>query len=274
MVVAAAGNDGAGQALTMPAADPHVIAVGASDHRGTDKVKDDGLAAFTNAGAGTRQADLLAPGKSLVSLRVPGSLADRGHPEGLVTGDTAKRFFRGSGTSQAAAAVSGAVALLLQQRPTLTPNQVKALLISTTTALPESSLPGVGLLDIKEAVKTQTPSPEASAQPHPASTGLGSLEASRGDSHLVDPNNAVVLSGEQDLFGAAWDARSWSAASAAGLAWTGGVWNARSWSGDGWSARSWSGDSWAARSWSARSWSGADWSARSWSGIYDTHGTW
>ena len=35
VVVAAAGNDGAGRALTMPAADPYVIAVGATDHRGT-----------------------------------------------------------------------------------------------------------------------------------------------------------------------------------------------------------------------------------------------
>ncbi len=303
VVVAAAGNDGAGQPLTLPAVDPYVIAVGSTDHRGSEKVDDDGLAAFTNAGAGARRPDLLAPGKSLVSLRVPGSIADRGHPEGLVTGDTAKRLFRGSGTSQATAAVSGSVALLLQQRPTMTPNQVKALLKKTATALPQSTLRGVGLLDIKKAVETSTPSATASVQSYQRSTGLGSLEASRGDSHLVDPDNGVLLTGERDLFGA-WDARSWSTASAGGVAWTGGIWNARSWSGDSWSGQSWASATWAARSWSARSWSGTDWSARSWSarswsarswsgddwsarswsadnwrarswsGIYGTHGTW
>ena len=304
VVVAAAGNDGSGRALTMPAVDPYVIAVGATDHRGSDKVDDDSLAAFTNAGAGARQADLLAPGKSLVGLRVPGSIADRGHPEGLVTGDAAKRFFRGSGTSQAAAAVSGAVALLLQERPTMTPNQVKALLKKSATALPQSSLRGVGLLDIKKAMETSTPSTTGSAQSFPRSTGLGSLEASRGDSHLVDPDNGAVLRGEQDISGAAWEARRWSTASAGGVAWTGGSWNARRWSGESWSgqswasatwsaaawsdsswtgtawsARRWSADTWSARrwsgdDWSARRWSGDNWSARRWSGVYVTQPTW
>jgi subtilisin family serine protease len=37
-------------------------------------------------------------------------------------------LFRGSGTPQAAAVVSGAAALLISQRPNLTPDQVKALL--------------------------------------------------------------------------------------------------------------------------------------------------
>ena len=97
VVVAAAGNDGAGTELTMPAANPYVLAVGAVDHVGTDKLEDDATATFTNTGTTSRRADLLAPGKSVVSLRTPGSYADRGHPEGLVTGDSARRFFRGSG---------------------------------------------------------------------------------------------------------------------------------------------------------------------------------
>jgi len=279
VVVAAAGNDGAASPLTMPAADPYVIAVGAVDHRGSDTFADDRVAPFTNAGVSTRRPDLIAPGKSVVSLRTPGSYADRAHRAGLVTGDASGRFFRGSGTSQATAAVSGAVALLLQQRPKLTPDQVKRLLKSSADRLPgdTSATQGAGTLDLKGALETSTPSLSTSLQSWTPSTGTGSLEAARGDSHVVDPANGAVLTGEVDALGAPWDARSWSAASAAGAAWSSGTWNARSWSGSGWTqsswgARSWSGSTWTARSWSgidwqARSWSGDVWSARSWSGI-------
>lgn len=268
VVVVAAGNDGLEQpSLTMPAVDPYVLAVGAVDHRGTPDPQDDVVAAFTNGGNDSRRPDLLAPGKSLVSLRVPGSAADEGHPEGLVTGDQDTRLFRGSGTSQAAAVVSGAAALLLQDRPELTPDQVKALLESTATPLKENPHPamGAGVLDIQRALAANTPDAAAVGQSWPVSTGLGSLEASRGGEHAVDPLNEAVLTGEVDALGTPWDARSWSTASAAGAAWSGGEWNARSWSGSDWSARSWSGAAWAARSWSGQSWSGQDWQARSWS---------
>lgn len=268
VVVVAAGNDGIDTpSLTMPALDPYVIAVGAVDHRGTPTQDDDAVAAFTNGGSVTRRPDLLAPGKSVVSLRVPGSTADREHPEGMVAGDPEGRFFRGSGTSQAAAIVSGAVALLLQDRPELTPDGVKFLLQRTAAPLEENRhrAMGSGVLDIERAIGSKE-RPYNAVQAWPASTGLGSLEASRGGANVVDPVNGALLSGETDAMGSPWDARSWSTASAAGEAWTGGVWNGRSWSGDGWSARSWSGDSWAARSWSGTSWSGLDWLARSWSG--------
>jgi len=277
VVVVAAGNDGlATTSLTMPAVDPYVLAVGAVDHQGTPTPDDDVVAPFTNGGNSTRRPDLLAPGKSVVSLRVPMSRADQGHPEGLVTGDSDKRFFRGSGTSQAAAVVSGAVALILQDRPTLTPDQVKRLLRSTATPLKQNPHPamGAGVLDIKRAIESSAPTVRASRQQWPISTGLGTLEAARGGEHVVDPANGALLVGEVDALGTPWDARSWSTASEAGAAWTGGNWNARSWSGDAWSARSWSGAAWAARSWSGRSWSGLDWQARSWSSDYWSARSW
>ncbi|WP_340296144.1 S8 family serine peptidase, partial [Aquipuribacter hungaricus] len=156
VVVVAAGNDGeAGPVpLTMPAADPFVIAVGSSDHRGSSDPARWRTGAWTNSGTDARRPDLLAPGKSVVSLRVPGSLADTEHPEGRVAGDRSGRFFRGTGTSQSAAVVSGAVALLLQAEPRLTPDQVKGLLRSTADRLPGETGPaqGAGVLIAAAAV--------------------------------------------------------------------------------------------------------------------------
>ena len=268
VVVVAAGNDGlTTPRLTMPAMDPYVIAVGAVDHRGTADQADDVVADFTNGGSSIRRPDLLAPGKSVVSLRVPGSRADVGHPEWLVVGDSDQRFFRGSGTSQATAVVSGAVALLLQDKPTLTPDQVKFLLKSTAVPLKVNPHPsmGAGVINLNRAVSVPAYYIPPARQTWPVSTGLGSLEASRGGEHVVDPATGAMLTGEVDALGTLWDARRWSTASAAGTAWTGGDWNARSWSGSDWSARSWSGAAWAARSWSGHSWAGSDWQARSWS---------
>ena len=71
-------------------------------------------ASFTSEGDGTRNPDLSAPGVHVVSLRDPGIVRRR--PFGATAG-VANRFFLGSGTSQAAAVVSGAAALLLSQRP-------------------------------------------------------------------------------------------------------------------------------------------------------------
>ena len=67
----------------------------------------------------TRRVDLTAPGRSIVSLRDPGSYIDAAHAAARYQ----DRFFKGSGSSQAAAVVSGAVALLLDQRPDLTPTR-------------------------------------------------------------------------------------------------------------------------------------------------------
>ena len=149
LVVTSAGNDGLeAPSLLMPAVDPHVLAVGASDHRGTDGTADDQVADFTNGGDAARRPDVLAPGKSVVSLRDPGSFIDTAHPEGLVPQDDDHRFFRGSGTSQAAAVVSGEAALLFSAKPKLTPDQVKAVLMQTATPLGAGPAQGSGITDV------------------------------------------------------------------------------------------------------------------------------
>jgi serine protease AprX len=270
VVVTAAGNDGlATTHLLMPAVDPHVLAVGAVDGNATSSSDDDEVASFTNGGNATRRPDVLAPGRSVVSLRVPGSYVDTQHPEGLVGGDRSGRLFRGSGTSQATAVASGEIALLLQARPSLTPDQVKAVLKSTADPLVQHPNPamGAGVIDLAGAAAPGAPTTAGTALPF--STGTGSLEASRGGEHVVDPASGAVLSGEVDALGSPWRGTAWSTASAQGTSWSAGSWNGRVWTGngkvkEGWTAATWTGTSWAGTPWATHPWSDASWQARSW----------
>jgi serine protease AprX len=269
VVVVAVGNDGPTRTrVSMPAANPYVIAVGASDPMATEVRTDDKVASFSTAGNATRHADILAPGRSVVSLRDPGSYVDVNYPAALVPGDVEKRYFRGSGTSQSAAMVSGAAALLLQQRPGLTPDQVKRILMTSRQALPAGAGDtwAAGQIDIKKAIATATPTFSQTFQP---STGTGSLEAARGTAHLTDPVTGTDLTGERDIFGQSWVPGTWSVNAANVRSWTGGTWNGNVWAGSAWTGTSWTARTWSAGTWTARTWSGATWSARTWSS-----GTW
>jgi serine protease AprX len=274
VVVVSVGNDGPTRArVSMPAANPFVIAVGASDPRGTEVRTDDKVASFSTAGDATRHADIFAPGMSVVSLRDPGSYVDVNYPTAMIPNDLEKRYFRGSGSSQSAAMVSGTVALLLQQRPGLTPDQVKRILMTGRQALPTGAgdLYGAGQIDIKKAIATPTPS---YVQTHQPATGLGLLDASRGTARVTDPVIGLDLTGERDIFGQAWNGKVWSANAAAEKAWTGGTWNGNLWAGAGWTGTSWTARTWSAGTWTARTWSGALWSARTWSGASWTAAGW
>ncbi len=285
LVVAASGNDGlAAPSLLMPAVDPNILAVGASDHRGSAAASAQVVADFTNGGSAERHSDVLAPGKSVVSLRVPGSYADVAHPEGLVAGDDTGRYFRGSGTSQAAAVVSGEAALLFSAQPKLTVTQAKAVLMETAVPLTQSNTAqGAGVTNIGAAValvKSKGVLP-SSTRSLPSSTGLGSLEASRGGEHVVDPETGDALTGEIDALGSPWRPQAWASAEATDTAWAKGVWNSKTWTGTKWDKKqlqaaawtgvSWTGVPWESHAWSAdqfqaRSWRGDSWKARSWRG--------
>ncbi len=252
VVVAAAGNDGFGDTrINNPAYDPYVVAVGGSDGMGTIPADDDVVAPWSSRGDAVRGPDLVAPGASVVSLRDAGSQLDREHP-GARLGE---RFFRGSGTSQAAAVVSGAAALLLQQRPGLTPDQVKALL--TSTARPLAGAPvgqGAGTLDVSAAAAAPTPT---SVQDWPRSRGTGSLELSRGSTRVA--KDGVPLVGETSVFLTTWSATGWLTGLLLGTTWSGGSWTGNSWTGNSWTGGSWTGNSWTGNSWTGNSWSSAQW---------------
>jgi serine protease AprX len=157
---------------------------------------------------------------------------------------------------------------VIQQRPSITPDQLKALLMSTAAPVPGSILAcqGAGMLDLNRTLHVPTP---PAVQTWPQATGMGSLELARGSAHLTD--GTATLEGEMDIFGSPWDGKSWSQASWNENSWSGGMWNGKSWSGDAWSGISWSGKSWSAvewtdPAWSGKSWSDASWDGKSWSG--------
>ncbi|HEX8001977.1 MAG TPA: S8 family serine peptidase [Mycobacteriales bacterium] len=264
VVVVSAGNGGSGaNRLTNPAQDPYVIAVGADDPRNTVNVVDDVVPAFSSRSTNGRSVDVVAPALHVIGLRNPESAIDQAVPAARV----GTRFFRGTGTSQAAAVVSGAAALLLQRYPNLTPDQVKKHLAGTATPFSGATAAerGTGVISVKKAINTPPPSVLASAQSSSlASSGTGSLEASRGSLHVADASS--VLTGEYDIFGNSFDSTRWATATSSGNAWSDGNWMGNAWSGNAWSEKDWTGNAWSGTSWTGNAWSGNAWSDASWSG--------
>jgi serine protease AprX len=269
VVVAAAGNSGyqrgnTAPGLANPAYNPFVIGVGGYDPMGTAAFSDDVMGTYSASSAGCgatcKNPDFVAAGSHLQGLRVPGSFLDQTHPEGVIDA----RYFRGSGTSQATAVTAGAVALILQKYPTLTPDQVKRFITNNAQKIPgaDSQAQGAGEINLTALAGK---APVAYTQKFTASTGTGSLELSRGTDHLAD-STGFVLSGEQDIFGTAFNAATMATLEAAGTSWSGGTWNGRSWAGSSWSGSSWSGCDWSGFRWSGSSWSGSSWSSNTWSG--------
>jgi len=140
ILVAAAGNKGPLSAPLFPAANPDVIAVTATDQN--DKV-------FQLANRGKHIA-VAAPG---VELFLPG------------LNGTYQEI---SGTSFAAAEVSGAIALLIERKPDLTHDDARRILMSTARDLGPAGVDphfGAGLVDAYRAVLSIAPAVAGTAAP-------------------------------------------------------------------------------------------------------------
>ncbi len=173
--------------------------------------------------------------------------------------------------------MSGQVALLLDEKSSLTPDEVKGLLMSTARPLAAdgSVVQGAGVVDVTAALdhlEAKRVLPVAASATLPRSTGLGSLEASRGGEHVLDPSTGVVLTGEVDALGAPWSPAAWvTAQKSKGGVWVDGTYNGRTWAGSKWSHKEllpavWSGSSWSGAAWDQHAWSDDQWEARMWRG--------
>ena len=138
VLIAAAGNAGPQSPPLYPAADPDVIAVTATD-------KDDKLFPGANRG---RYIAVAAPGVEIIALA----------PDDKIQFST--------GTSIAAAHVSGIAALLLEHDPSLKPSDIRAALIATVKQIgqpkPDSDF-GAGLVSAYRAVMWLDRSPAPAA---------------------------------------------------------------------------------------------------------------
>jgi serine protease AprX len=289
VVVVAAGNDGTTKTdLADPAMDPNVLAVGASDPRGTLTTWDDVLPAFSNRGTTKRFVDVVAPGTHVLGLRVPSGVVDQTYP----TSRVGTRFTRGSGTSQATAVVSGAAALLLSAYPTLTPNQVKNVLMKTAFVSPAGTplKMGAGIINVATAqVAVAAGLASLSGSAAGFGSGTGTLDKARGS--VRADIAGVTLSGEKDIFGKTWSSATWAPKALATTSWTGGSFNAVTWTGTAWAttgnwaapawtATSWAGTSWgtqtlaSARTFTSGSWDGRSWVSDAWSGRRWVSATW
>ena len=156
-VVFSAGNTGPGTHTLNPyAVAPWVVSVGATDAQGR-------LADFSSRGdfaSPLFQPTLVAPGVNVVSLRGFG-IANVTGAAGLAGADSQKlnpselpNYTTANGTSFSAPQVAGAIALMLEANPSLTPAQVKDILKRTATPLATyyDHEVGAGMLNVHAAV--------------------------------------------------------------------------------------------------------------------------
>ena len=197
LLIAAAGNAGPKSPPLYPGADPNVMAVTATDEH--DRV-------FNGANQGS-YVTVAAPG---VNVLVPA-------PDGGVQFTT--------GTSVATANVSGVAALLIAHRPSLKPEEIRALLVRTAKHLGARGINpqyGAGLVDPVKALETEV-SQIMPAQQHGRQDGVREAQED------IRPGvNGNPQQGDLNSFLASPDGNKQRVAdgfSALGYAGDGGVWN-------------------------------------------------
>jgi hypothetical protein len=288
VVVAAAGNQGPEAAtITVPGNVPYVITVGAIRSGRYTESGEDELANYSSRGP-TESAfikpDVLVPATRTIAPIPDGSTladlidtwidsgdapAEARYEEadvdyGIDRPDKKHTYYQLSGTSMAAAEVSGFVALMLQANPDLTNDEVKYQLmatarpaIDTETGDPAYSPweQGAGLIDADAAVfSAETGAANAGmdialdlqvfddGREEMHYWGYTGWDEETGEFRLIDPETGEML--------AIWDGggKSWAGG---GKSWAGG---GKSWAGGG---KSWAGGG---KSWAGggKSWAGND----------------
>jgi serine protease AprX len=212
-------NDGYGT-ITAPANDPYVISVGAMKTMYTKDRADDLIATYSSKGPSLLdhvvKPDLVAPGNRVISLLSSASTTATSYPDNVVAvsyytsnnnNNSSSSYYRLSGTSMAAPMVSGTVALLLQQNPLMTPDQVKARLMKTayktfptssTYVDPDTGISyvsqydiftvGAGYMDIMAALSSPDLAPSTVGV---AKSPIAGYDATTGNVYLLSDSSVI-----------------------------------------------------------------------------------
>jgi serine protease AprX len=254
VVVCAAGNEGEfglGGVLS-PGNDPAVITVGATDTKQTPGVGDDAVCVYSSMGPTLydeiAKPDLVAPGNRLISLLEQSSYIDRTFPENVIPvadyapgapASVKSDYVKLSGTSTAAPVVAGAAVLLIEQDPSLTPDDVKLRLMSSADPLAgaTSHQQGAGLLDVDGALD------ETIVATEPA------LSADLGDGTTILTDATYV---EWTKF--AWTKFAWTKFAWTKFAWTKFAWTKFAWTKFAWTKFAWTKFAWTKFAWTKFAW--------------------
>jgi serine protease AprX len=248
VVVAASGNYATDAQNTpsgvpfAPGNDPFVITVGAADIGTSLAAGDDSVApwsAWGYTGDGFMKPEISAPGRYMVGPVTANGGLVRERPDKV----TAPGYMQLSGTSFAAPIVAAAAAMLRQQHPDWTPDQVKGALMATAT-------------------------PELKVKPGALGVGEVNIPLSRTYKRTSPPNPNAGLDqflGKAVDGSAIFNAAAWQSAAKSGAAWNSAAWNSAAWSDAAWSTAAWSDAAWSDVAWSSAAWGTAAWSDAAWS---------
>jgi serine protease AprX len=265
-VVVAAGNSGPNSGTIMkPGDDPLVVTVGAYDDKQDATAANDTVPSWSSQGPtaqGRAKPDLVAPGRTLITTRSPGSTIETQNPNALV----GSAYIKGSGTSEATAVVSGVVALLAQGHPNWTPDQIKYAL--TSTAVPmggvATTLQGAGRIHARAAMTTSVAG--APVQPR-VSNGTGSLQAARGSAPTVEitcDGVTKVLNDETTSWCSPWNSSAWTSSAWTSSAWTSSAWTSSAWTSSAWTSSAWTSSAWTSSAWTSSAWTSSAWTSSAW----------
>jgi serine protease AprX len=234
-VAVAAGNRGAGAIDYAPANDPLALTAGAFDTKDTSGGKDDALLSWSSRGTtvdGFAKPEMVLPGRHIAGPLPSGTYLDAVAPS---ANRVASGYATINGTSFAAPQIAGAAAILFQEHPTWSPDNVKWLLIAKPGPKPKNSTtPSLNLGPVYDFNST----------PGRANQGVPALVCAPGATCVA---GSTVASN--------WDSSSWSSSSWSSSSWSTSSWNSSSWSGMAdWDSSSWSSSSWSSSSWSSTSW--------------------
>jgi serine protease AprX len=271
VVVAAAGNEGdfGMGGVVAPGNDPYVITLGATDTQQTASTSDDAVAAYSSWGPTLfdeyAKPDLMAPGNRVISLRVPGSYIDTTFPANLIPVDTytptaaadaVPSYLMLSGTSCSTPVAAGAVALMLQKDPSLSPADVKLRLMDSADPVAGASpyQEGAGALDVAGALQDQKLAKGNQKKGMSADLGNGLTILTPATYNTWMTRVGANYGWTPYNWPTTWKKYAWTKYAWTKYAWTKYAWTKYAWTKYAWTKYAWTKYAWTKYAWTKYAW--------------------